>query len=78
MDICEIDFCALVDGVITNTSDAGLPLLSVPICEAVAAVLCNGMPEPDRTKLLAEIVVTINHRINLFQKKQTVASLIVN
>jgi hypothetical protein len=49
----------------------GLPLLRLPICDAFASVLCRGMPERDRVMLLAEIIVIVNHRVLLFQRKQT-------
>ena len=48
---------------------AGLPPLPLPICQAAVAVLCNGMAEPDRSKLLTEIIVIVNSRIGVFERK---------
>jgi hypothetical protein len=66
----DIDFVSLVDLTLSDMASAGVPLLPFPISQAIVAVMCNGMAEPDRSRLVAEIIVCVNRRIGIFKRKQ--------
>jgi hypothetical protein len=64
----EIELVDLVDSVISDTHDANLPLLAIPLTEAFAIALTHGMSDVDRTKLIVEIAAIVSSRINLYKK----------
>jgi hypothetical protein len=66
----NVDLTALVDGAIADCQLAGLPLLPVPLTQALACVLTQGMPDDDRLRVTVEIAATVIHRVNSFQRKQ--------
>jgi hypothetical protein len=74
----DLDFVQVVDGIIRDIHRAGLPPLPLLITEAFVQIYTAGMAEEKRRKLAIEILVTVSHRVSVFQKQHAAQSQYVS